>query len=1381
MTRNNLSQHLTWLISSNPLHPPQPIFTPPSTATSSASEPTLEGPAPSLVFADPLAGVIGPQVVSKDARGQEAQTQFTRPSVPASVLKTYGTEAMARLQSGPRSGHKPRLLSEGKPPFVQASSVSVPRAPGQSLSEHYAAKWEQSPLSKLALRPHGLIHDIKYFLGSSAASKSDIYENSSKPSSAIDSIRRPVRDGPASVDLTRDELHTSSSSTVEAFGEPRQLWREDSAARKEPLVKKAKKRKSDELEEDELQAEIPPRLSQSGFVSVDKYPDSYTPPKFKKSPAKKDTKLSVPPASHSKCIFSRGSASDHIFDDDLDSPSTLGKQSGRHENENLGNSVHATGIKEEPNSNSSQERQKKTVADSEDEDEETQIKDMYQTMKRERDATYPILATPSTRTKYSQPLKRETASDDGGLKRSNLSPHSGSPQPISSVVGASPFQSDSPTKLATSSTGLNSDSPINKAKIQSFLDLQLHCVQAYLNDLYCARRSASNLIFQYNSAGKKPPEDLQQQPIEITAKVEATESLLSLREEHLKLLKQEEEIRLRLIAVLRERLDQSFFDQNSANMKMVADRLSEIEREIAQLLPKAELPLSGSTTLVKSTQAYQAPPHILESDLRFAVSSGPATTQYVQQTQAPQNLPGTPKKQNHNNPLRTQRTPLRTYTASPAPRDIHAYFSPSKRTSRTEPDTNLLESDAHGGHHSKTPFRPLSNSIDEDFLKEDEDLFTSHMGGPLRTSRDDDDFGEDFDDVDVLEAVHELENRDNKTVTHGDTGQRIVFAETTGNARRTEALRPGPAFANAPPQLSQLQHPWSKDVKAALKARFHLQGFRPNQLEAINATLAGKDAFVLMPTGGGKSLCYQLPSIVNSGKTQGVTVVISPLLSLMQDQVDHLQRLKIQALLVNSEVTAEHRRLVMDCLKGMNPQKFCQLLYITPEMINKSQAMVTAFRSLYQRGKLARIVIDEAHCVSQWGHDFRPDYKLLGEVRQQFRGVPVIALTATATENVKVDVIHNLGIQGCEVFTQSFNRPNLTYEVRTKGKAKDVIESIVNTINTSYREQSGIIYCLSKKNCEDIAGKLAKEYGIPAHHYHAGMEPEEKKQVQKQWQAGRYHVIVATIAFGMGIDKPDVRFVIHNTIPKSLEGYYQETGRAGRDGKRSGCYMYYGYQDTSMIKRMIDDGEGSWEQKERQRQMLRNVIQFCENKSDCRRVQVLNYFNESFDKENCRGSCDNCNSNSTFETQDFSEFAVAALALVKKIEHDSVTLLHCVDVFRGSKTKKIVDLRHDLLEEHGIGSEIERGNVERLFYRLLSEDAISERNVVNKAGFASQYVHVSALSSVIDIVHELMQRSWVRTVTPFRQVEESSKSRSAHRRWGRLKRSTSQSRREALA
>ena len=240
------------------------------------------------------------------------------------------------------------------------------------------------------------------------------------------------------------------------------------------------------------------------------------------------------------------------------------------------------------------------------------------------------------------------------------------------------------------------------------------------------------------------------------------------------------------------------------------------------------------------------------------------------------------------------------------------------------------------------------------------------------------------------------------------------------------------------------------------------------------------------------------------------------------------------------------------------------------------------------------------------------------------------------------------------------------------------------------------------------------------------MEAQEKADVQKRWQVGDFHVIVATIAFGMGIDKPDVRFVIHHTIPKSLEGYYQETGRAGRDGKRSGCYLYYGYGDTTQLKRIINDGEGSWEQKERQRQMLRNVVQFCENKSDCRRVQVLAYFNEHFARENCENSCDNCKSGTTFEVQDLTEHAKAAVSLVRRLSQEKVTLLHCVDVYRGSRSKKITEAGHDEFAEFGLGSNLERGVVERLFYRLVSEDAIAEFNFVNKAGFASQYVKLGS-------------------------------------------------------
>lgn len=1204
---------------------------------------------------------------------------------------------------------------------------------------------------------------------------------------------RQTQQEPAAVDLSRDELHTSSSSTVEAFGESRALWREDSATRREPLVQKGRKRKSEESEEDELQANVPIRLSQSSFTAIDFFEDDATPQKLERSPAKSNNQRKAKWTSTGQKPTCNLSATDHIFDDDLNSPSTLGKPSGLRDSDSPADRRAASAENDGKQRSIKRELpgkagiggipSRRAIADSEDEDDETEVMAGHKAIKQEIDEpAQPKLKTPSTvREKRVQLLKQEeTLAVKDNATRSVL-PESRSTQLVHPGSGASPFQRDSPTKLPvvqqpphSPQVMTSSDGPgvfresTDKASIQAFLGFQSHRIQAFLDGLHRARRSLAEAVYNCMIQGKSETASMHQQSESLSARINATEILLALREEHLRLTRRKEEIKARMIAAIQQDLDKSHYTHDLDDQIIVIRRLSQIEGQTSEFLVKAAIPttdgLSSSqnhtkvldstatitsdrpTTLVQSTQAY---PHVQpfdQLDGRLPISSNSTTTQYVQQTQAPGNIPRTPKKESHDT-TKTQRSPLKTYTSSPAAKDVNAYFSPSKASRQKKFSSKLRESDHTDQAHvtdqipSRTPFNTRGKDTNLEYIDEDEDLYMTHMGTPYQTQYDDDEYGQDDDDVDMLEVAEEIENRNTRLPPNQGSGQRNVFAETSGNIVRPEPSKPAPApaFALTHSQPSQLQHPWSRDVKAGLKDRFHLRGFRPNQLEAINATLAGKDAFVLMPTGGGKSLCYQLPSIINSGKTQGVTVVISPLLSLMQDQVDHLQKLRIQALLVNGEVTAEHRRLVLGSLKDTHPQKFCQLLYITPEMISKSQAMISALQDLYQRRKLARIVIDEAHCVSQWGHDFRPDYKLLGEVRQQFRGVPVIALTATATENVKVDVIHNLGIQNCEVFTQSFNRPNLSYEVRTKGKAKDVLDSMANSINTTYRGQCGIIYCLSKKNCEDIAGKLEKLYSIKAHHYHAGMEPEDKKRVQKEWQAGRYHVIVATIAFGMGIDKSDVRFVFHHTIPKSLEGYYQETGRAGRDGKRSGCFMYYGYQDTSMIKRMIDDGEGSWDQKERQRQMLRMVIQFCENKSDCRRVQVLSYFNESFDKEDCRGSCDNCNSKSTFETQDFTFYAAAALDIVKRIQKDNVTLLHCVDVFRGAKTKKITNLHHNDLQRYGAGSDIDRGNVERLFYRLLSEDAIEEQNVVNKLGFAHQYVHVCLPLESINLANMLMQ------------------------------------------
>ena len=612
-----------------------------------------------------------------------------------------------------------------------------------------------------------------------------------------------------------------------------------------------------------------------------------------------------------------------------------------------------------------------------------------------------------------------------------------------------------------------------------------------------------------------------------------------------------------------------------------------------------------------------------------------------------------------------------------------------------------------------------------DFGHVDDPLYTTHMGTPpTHIGSEDDDYGFDDDEA-LLKAADDVENLPRTRLSNWPTHHRDVFAGTSGN----QIGRPKPStimsrISESDSAYPGLNYPWSKDVKFALKYKFHLRGFRQHQLEAVNATLSGKDVFVLMPTGGGKSLCYQLPAIVRSGKTQGVTMVISPLTSLMHDQVQHLTDLNIQAFSISGESTKEQRALIMDSLRKSNVEEFIQLLYVTPEMLNKSQAMIQAFERLHDRGKLARIVIDEAHCVSQWGHDFRPDYKQLGDMRRRFPAVPVMALTATATENVKIDVIHNLGIRGCQEFKQSFNRPNLIYKVIKKNKGLDMLRTITDIINESYVGKTGIIYCLSRNRCEQLAKELQR-LGIVAHHYHAGMVAEERKEVQRKWQKGEYPVIVATIAFGMGIDKPDVRFVIHYSLPKSLEGYYQETGRAGRDGKLSGCYLFYGPQDLVVLRRLISDGEGSREQIGRQHEMLRNVSQFCENRTDCRRAQILGYFGEQFSKENCKATCDNCSSQNDLVAKDVSDYAAAAVRLVKEIQRSNVTLHDCVDIFRGGKTKIILARNHDKLREYGRGAKLGPGDAERLFYHLRDvEKVIVEDNKVTKAGPATAYMKV---------------------------------------------------------
>jgi len=515
------------------------------------------------------------------------------------------------------------------------------------------------------------------------------------------------------------------------------------------------------------------------------------------------------------------------------------------------------------------------------------------------------------------------------------------------------------------------------------------------------------------------------------------------------------------------------------------------------------------------------------------------------------------------------------------------------------------------------------------------------------------------------------------------------------------------------------RYPWSNEVFAKLQEIFKLSSFRQNQLEAVNNTLAGKDTFVLMPTGGGKSLCYQLPAVVKSGKTQGTTIVVSPLISLMQDQVEHLWEKNIKAGMINSRGSAEERKTTFNLfIDG-----FLDLVYLSPEMISASNQAKNAIDRLYKQGKLARIVVDEAHCVSSWGHDFRPDYKHLGYFKQNYPDIPVMALTATANDHVKMDIIHNLNLKDPKFLKQSFNRTNLFYEVVRKDK--DHMKQIEISLTTKFRNQTGIIYCHSKNACEQTAEKLSNS-GIKCAFYHAGMAPEDRLDIQKKWQHGIIKCICATIAFGMGIDKADVRFVIHLTLPRTLEGYYQETGRAGRDGNYSYCTMYYSFRDARTLQNMISrDKDLDRNGKEKHLTKLRQVIQYCENSTDCRRQQVLQYFNEEFSKKDCDKNCDNCQKGldaSSMYEKDVTEYAKKMTELVKSIEDQRVTLIYCQDIFKGSKSNKITSAGHDELLQHGAGKELDKVDIERIAFHLIAEKILEEFSVFNAAGFASSYI-----------------------------------------------------------
>ncbi len=452
------------------------------------------------------------------------------------------------------------------------------------------------------------------------------------------------------------------------------------------------------------------------------------------------------------------------------------------------------------------------------------------------------------------------------------------------------------------------------------------------------------------------------------------------------------------------------------------------------------------------------------------------------------------------------------------------------------------------------------------------------------------------------------------------------------------------------------------ELKAKLKEIFGYGNFRGNQEVVIRNILGGRNTFVIMPTGAGKSLCYQLPAMIKDG----LAIVISPLIALMKNQVDQLNAYGINARFLNSTLSkGEITRLKKECITGA-----VKLLYVAPESLNKEENI-----EFLRKVKVSFVAIDEAHCISEWGHDFRPEYRKIKTMIAQLGDMNVIALTATATPKVQIDIQKNLQMEEADVFISSFNRKNLYYEVRPKKETKKQLIKFLK----EHKGKSGIIYCLSRKKVEEIA-QLINVNGFKAAPYHAGLDPDVRMKNQDDFLNEEVDIIVATIAFGMGIDKPDVRFVVHYDVPKSLEGYYQETGRGGRDGLEGVCLMFYSHNDLNKLEKFNKDKPV--QERENARVLLQEMEFYAESPV-CRRKQLLHYFGEEYKEKNC-GSCDNCMH--PRERFDGTEYVKMAIEAVKQT-NERFTLSHLVNVIRGTEDEYVKSYAHFDLPIYGKGDQ----------------------------------------------------------------------------------------------
>ena len=477
---------------------------------------------------------------------------------------------------------------------------------------------------------------------------------------------------------------------------------------------------------------------------------------------------------------------------------------------------------------------------------------------------------------------------------------------------------------------------------------------------------------------------------------------------------------------------------------------------------------------------------------------------------------------------------------------------------------------------------------------------------------------------------------------------------------------------------------------AVLQEVFGYPSFRGLQSEIVEHVVGGGDALVLMPTGGGKSLTYQIPAIVRHRAGRGVALVVSPLIALMQDQVGALEEVGVHAAFLNSTLDgADARGIERELLSGR-----LVLLYAAPERI-LTPRFLAMLDSLHERGLFSLVAIDEAHCVSQWGHDFREEYLGLGVFAERYAGVPRIALTATADEITRDDIVERLSLQGARTFVASFDRPNIRYTIVEKDEPK---RQLLRLLRDEHPGDAGIVYCGTRKKVEETAAWLERE-GIAALPYHAGLDADVRERHQRRFLREEGLVMVATIAFGMGIDKPDVRFVAHLDLPKNIEAYYQETGRAGRDGEPAQAWMAYGLQDVVNQRRMIDESSGGEEFKRVQRGKLEALLALCEA-HDCRRVRLLGYFGEA--SQPC-GNCDNCLAPP--DTWDATEAARKLLSCIYRMQQASgigYGAGHLLDVLRGKATDKVAQHQHDRLSTFGIGADLDEARWRGVLRQLVA-------------------------------------------------------------------------------